>query len=335
MIGCGGFIGSHLLERLLSEGHSVAGWDLDSSRISHLISHPHFQFICGDYIPLVEEIAQKNAVVIHLAALCNPSLYNTIDEMVIQSNFQHAAKLADACASAGSHLLYFSTSEVYGRTAPGMEELPLQEDTSPLMLGSTRARRWSYSCAKQLMERYLIALEHSRGLAWTAIRPFNFIGPRMDFIPGVDGEGIPRVLACFMDAWLHQKALQLVDGGKNLRAFTWIGDAVDAVMLMIHRLPELRGQCLNIGNPRNEVSIANLASLIQNLSKEWSASIPLPRTEIVSSLSFYGPGYEDSERRMPDITKARKLLNWEPKVNLKDALRETMAWYLSHYGVQQ
>lgn len=331
VVGCGGFIGSHLVERMLAEGFSVSGWDLQSDRIAHLLDLPGMHFFQRDYSTEMEVIAANHSVVILLAALCNPSQYNTIDEQVIQSNFCNPSRLAEVCARHGSHLLYFSTSEVYGKTLPGSEELPLSESDSAMVLGPVAARRWSYACAKQLMERYLVALGHGSTLKWTVVRPFNFIGPHMDFLPGVDGEGVPRVLACFMDAWLSQRPMLLVDGGRNQRAFTWIGDAVDAMMRILSRLPHVQGQCLNLGNPTNEITIAGLAHLIQKQCADICPDLPVPACQDIRALDFYGPGYEDSDRRLPDISKARSILGWEPQVGLIEALRRTMSWYISHY----
>lgn len=343
------------MPRLLERGHEVLGWDLDSYRIEPWLLHPNFHFQKSDYSdPAAIQKIASCPVVIHLAALCNPSLYNTEDERVIQSNFTLPAKLAEACAASGSWLLYFSTSEVYGRTvrataqeqgileaktdAPSSSDRPFEaaeslvEDESPLLLGTVQTRRWSYACAKQLMERYLMALGYSQKLQWTVVRPFNFLGPRMDFIPGVDGEGIPRVMACFMDALLHGKPLQLVDGGSARRAFTWIGDAVDGVESILKHRDASIGQCFNIGNPSNEVSIQALAERMIRIYLELHPNCTtLPETSVVSGGQFYGAGYQDSDRRMPSIAKARRLLGWNPHTDLETTLRQTMEWYVGHY----
>src|SRR6185295_13872206 len=107
------------------------------------------------------------------------------------------------------------------------------EESSPYLLGPLASQRWSYACAKQLLERYIYALHKEQGLNFTLIRPFNFLGPRMDFLPGREGEGLPRVLACFTGALLDRKPLPLVDGGESRRAFLAVEEAVAALRLML------------------------------------------------------------------------------------------------------
>jgi UDP-apiose/xylose synthase len=345
LLGCGGFIGSHLLDRILSAtSWHVIGVDIQSSKIASFLSHQRFTYVnlnVYDSDAVREQVA-KCDVVISLVALCNPSLYNTIPLQVIDINFLRPYELASMCTEMGKWLIHFSTCEVYGKTIASFEsedtgdpsKTVLTEDSSPMILGPISAQRWSYACAKQLLERAIYALGFEKGLDYTIVRPFNFIGPRMDFIPGVDGEGVPRVLACFMDALLFHKPLQLVDGGVNRRAFTHIDDAVDAMMRMIDRPEAAKKQIFNIGNPANELSIAELARKMIAIYKEIRPELSHCEFEIksVSGREFYGEGYEDSDRRVPDITKARMLLGWEPGIGLDEGLRTTIASYVEQYS---
>lgn len=346
IVGCGGFVGAHLTRELLTLGIQVEGWDLDSHRIEDLLTHPLLTFHLQDYASATEcqRIASSASVVVHLAAICTPGLYNTEDERVILSNAFHPALLADACAANQTHLVYFSTSEVYGKTLAGhlqdlgeSHSLPedadlLQEDQSPLLLGPVHARRWSYAAAKQLSERYIVALGEGRNLPYSIIRPFNFLGPQMDFLPGIDGEGLPRVMACFMDALLHQRPMQLVDGGVRKRAFTWIGDAIDAIVRLLKRLPTCNKMIFNIGNPSNECTIFELAQNMSQIYQELGGELlQEEKWQSISASEFYGIGYQDSDRRLPDIRKAQQILEWTPQVNLQDTLRQTMHWYMDHY----
>jgi len=346
VIGCGGFIGSHLLRALLAADYEVEGWDLDDHRIGDLLRHPRLTFHLHDYgDPDSLAALSKHSTVIQLAALCNPSLYNTEDLRVIESNYLQPMRLAQVLAKSGTWLIYFSTSEVYGRTISsvasdvgldvsghGDSADTLHEDSTPLVLGPVGARRWSYACAKQLTERSLVALQVSDQLEWTVVRPFNFLGPAMDYIPGIDGNGVPRVLACFMDALLHGRPLELVDGGTARRCFTWIGDAVEAVMAILANHDKSLHQCFNIGTPENEISMADLAFRLHTLFCEVNR---LPVCELkqrkISGLEFYGPGYEDSDRRLPDVSKAKELLDWSASTSLDDTLRKTLQWYVTHY----
>ncbi|MBN1306466.1 MAG: NAD-dependent epimerase/dehydratase family protein, partial [Chitinispirillaceae bacterium] len=281
-----------------------------------------------------------------LAALCNPYLYTHTPIDVIESNFVNMYPLVRACSESGCRLIHFSTSEVYGRTLTGASEetgarqVPfshlLDETATPLLLGPTAAQRWCYASAKQLLERAIFAYGFERGLDYTIVRPFNFIGPRMDFIPGIDGEGVPRVLACFMNALLHGKPLRLVDGGNNRRCFTAIGDAVDAVTLILQRPQASRRRIFNIGNPANETTIAALASRMIYLYRQLrpEAADRSFTVETVASREFYGEGYEDSDRRVPVIDAITAALGWRPTIGLDEALRSAMEGFIREYGSQ-
>ncbi len=345
ILGCGGFIGSHLVDRLLDTTECrVFGIDKVSTKIARRLGHPRFTFVSAD-VSDVETVAshvRRCGTVVSLVALCNPSMYNTIPVEVIEANFAHPMLVTKLCVEHGTWLIHFSTSEVYGKTVghliDGRDELgdhpeytELNEERTPLVLGPTAAQRWSYACAKQLAERMIYAYGFERGLRYTIVRPFNFIGPRMDYIPGVDGEGIPRVLSCFMDALMRRRPLQLVNGGHARRAFTYIDDAVDGVIAMLRNRDAARNQIFNIGDPGNEVSIAELADLMIGAYRELRPDSRVQAVESVSGEKFYGPGYEDSDRRVPDIAKARELLGWKPRTGLERALRLTMAAYLEAY----
>lgn len=347
LIGCSGFVGSHLIERLLSTNeYKLFGIDLVSDKIEHLLGNSLFTFTqsnINDFANL-DQWVDRCDIIISLAAICNPAQYNTEPLSVIESNFLHPLESVKLCTEKKKRFIHFSTSEVYGKTKQGIigDELKdknheshylLSEDTTPLIMGAISAQRWSYASAKQLMERMIYAYGKEKGLDYTIIRPFNFIGSRMDYIPGIDGEGTPRVLACFMDALLFNKPVQLVDGGKNKRVFTDIEDAINAIMKVIEKPDESRQQIFNIGNPDNEITIKELAeqmvSVYYSIKKDNNATHEI---KVISSLEFYGEGYEDSDRRVPDITKAKTLLGWKPKINLKKSLHKTIFAWIEYYG---
>jgi UDP-apiose/xylose synthase len=341
VLGCGGFIGSHLVERLLScPGHRVWGIDTAPAKIAHLLSDKRFEFTCADIYHDIELLQRRIGdadVVVSLAALCNPSLYNTVPLDVIESNFTRPSAVVRLCSEAGTWLVHFSTCEVYGRTigsySGSREPEAFVEDTTPMVMGPVHAQRWSYACAKQLLERLIYAHGRERSLAYTIVRPFNFVGPRMDYVPGIDGEGVPRVVACFMDSLMFGKPLQLVDGGRSRRSFVYIDDAVDAILAILDRPANAQGEVFNIGNPDNEVSIAELARRMADLYCEISPDTRPEDIQIrsVEARDFYGEGYEDCDRRIPDITKATALLGWRPQVALDEALRLTIDAYREQY----
>lgn len=348
ILGCGGFIGSHLVDRLLSAGvWSVIGIDTVVDKVAPFLNNPRFEFVKMDATRMdaVRPFIERSDVVLNLVALCNPSLYTTIPVAVIEINYDHPVQVVRLCSELDKWLIHFSTSEVYGMTAAhvaGVDEHTadqvLREDETPLILGSVRAQRWCYAAAKQLLERMLFAYGFQKGLRYTVVRPFNFIGPRMDFIPGVDGDGVPRVIACFMDALMSGKPLKLVDGGTNRRVFTYIDDAIDALVAILEqgqKSPgQVMGQVFNIGNPANETSIAGLAKKMSYIYRSISTAneAGTSATEYVSGKTFYGEGYEDSDRRVPDITKAQSLLGWSPRVGLDEALEKTVRSYKVQYG---
>lgn len=330
LVGCGGFIGSHLLQALLERTRwKIFGVDLDSYRIQQHLDNPRFEFLCADLgLPEVVERIAKYPVVVNLAAICTPGRYMAEAAEVIRSNYDHPAALADACAKSGSWLIHFSTSEIYGKTAA--DSGTLDEDETEIILGPVTASRWSYATAKLLTERYMAGLPQ---LNWTVVRPFNFVGPFMDFMPGVDGEGIPRVLANFSSALVRGETLKLVNGGVAKRCFTSVHDAVDFMFCLFENAPKALGQAFNVGNADNEVSIAELSQMmrlvyaqVKGISEKEVAGI-----EEVSGEAYYGKGYEDSLRRLPSVVKAKDLLGFQAKIPLKAALEESLSWFEEHY----
>lgn len=340
--GCSGFIGSHILKRLLSTSdYHIYGIDISESKIRHLINNESFTF-CNHSITDTEKmknILSQCGTVVSLAALCNPSLYNTKPIDVITINFTNALEIIKMCCEYKCRLIQFSTCEVYGKTLAGLsggkkpDDYILKEDQTNLIMGPVSTQRWSYASAKQLLERIIYAYGFEYGLNYTIVRPFNFIGPKMDYIPGSDGEGTPRVLACFMKSLLYNKPLRLVDGGLNRRCFTFIKDAVDAFVRILEN-PEISNQqTFNIGNPKNEIAIKDLAYLMIELYEQIAPRGSFSAgTEVISSLEFYGKGYEDSDRRVPDISKIQNMLGWKPETDLRKALLITIEHYIRKYG---
>ena len=332
VVGCGGFIGSHLLKAILERTcWRVFGVDLDSYRIQEYLANERFEFLSADLADsaVVERIAQC-PVVVNLAAICTPGRYMAEAVEVIRSNYDHPRALADACAKSGSWLIHFSTSEIYGRTAANSGALV--EDESEIVLGPVVASRWSYATAKLLTERYLAGLSN---LEWTVVRPFNFVGPFMDFMPGIDGEGLPRVLANFSTALVRGDTLKLVNDGVAKRCFTSIHDAVDFMFCLFANADKGIGQAFNVGNANNEVSIAELAQQMRSVyaSVKGVPESDVSGVETVSGEDYYGKGYDDSLRRLPSVEKAERLLGFKAKIPLQAALEESLRWFVGHYAL--
>ncbi|MDJ0947510.1 MAG: NAD-dependent epimerase/dehydratase family protein [Alphaproteobacteria bacterium] len=348
VIGCGGYIGSHLLEAVLPRTQiEVFGADPITSKIEDLLAAPNLRVHRG-YLrqhetldTLEEEISSADAV-INLAAICNPAEYNTRPLDVIYSNFLDSYPLVEMCSKHKAWLIHFSTSEVYGRTIasylgenryddPALYEL--DESTTPLIMGPIQNQRWSYACAKQLLERFIYAHYADHGLPFTIVRPLNFFGPRMDYIPGRDGEGTPRVLACFMAALMDGQPMQLVDGGHARRTIVSIHDAINATLRILENADRAQGVIFNVGNRNNEVTMAELAEHMRRIYAEVAGDDAYRNhpIEVVSADDFYGEGYEDCDRRMPHLERAETLLGWKPVLTLEETLRETVDYYYDHY----
>lgn len=336
VLGAGGFLGSHLVPALVERfGCAVDAVDVDFHKLSD--QDPRVRRIEAriEEPGLAQNIANQADVVVSLTALCTPALYNSAPLEVIDANYTHLLPLVEACAKSGAHLVHFSTSEVYGRMAldaSGSRTAAMSEDSTGFFLGPLSRERWTYACAKQLLERVIWAHGHHGDLAFTIVRPFNVIGPRMDFVPGVDGDGIPRVLASFMSALLRGEELLLVEGGRQRRTFLAVEELVEAVCRIVERAAACRGQVLNLGNPANDVTIRELGHM---LARVFAGVVPQARAarfREVSAEELYGAGYDDSEERIPDIDRARALLQWEPRLRLSEMLPEIVRAYVAEYG---
>ncbi|WP_027132983.1 NAD-dependent epimerase/dehydratase family protein [Geminicoccus roseus] len=348
ILGCGGFVGSHLLDNLLrDESYLIEGWDPEDRKIRQHLDNPRFTLHrsianAPEALVEVERAIRECDVVVNLAAICNPADYNTRPLSVIRANLFEVYPIVELCAKYKRWLVSFSTSETYGRTIASYlpagtyddpELYELREDETPLIMGPIRNQRWTYACAKQMTERLIYAHHDEEGLPFTIIRPLNFFGPRMDYIPTRDGDGVPRVLACFMAALLSGEPMQLVDGGQARRTIVSIYEAVDAIRRVLERPETSQNQIFNIGNPNNEVTIAELADAMRRTYARITGDARYNDHPIVVTTAdaFYGAGYEDCDRRMPDISKAERLLGWVPRMSLAEVLYGTMQSYHDTY----
>jgi nucleoside-diphosphate-sugar epimerase len=333
----------------MNRGHSVTGVDTHSDKTQDIIGCPGFDYIhqdirhAGGYL---DELVQEADLVIDLIAHANPGIYVKRPLDVFRLNFNENLKIAQACVTHGKRLIQFSSCEVYGKTvAASMPEnlkdpedpclATFSEDFTDFILGPVVKHRWIYSCAKQLLERVLHAHGLEDGLNYTIIRPFNFIGPKIDYLPGETDGGIPRVFSYFMEALLRGTQMQLVNGGTNRRCYTYIDDAVECMARIVENPGGVCDrQIFNIGSPDNEISIRRMAELMCEIYAEKfpNLNVPLPGIVAVTEEAFYGKGYEDSDRRIPDITKARTLLGWEPHYGLREMLEKSMAYYVTEHA---
>ncbi len=191
------------------------------------------------------------------------------------------------------------------------------------MLGPISKQRWIYSCSKQLMDRVIWAYGSEGRLDFTLFRPFNWIGAGLDNIH-TPKEGSSRVITQFFGHIVRGEEIKLVDGGTQKRAFTYIDDGVDALMKIIdNRNGIATGKIYNVGNPRNNFSVRELATMMIDLAlkyPEYREQAKQVKMVDISSGTYYGAGYQDVQNRVPKIENTRAELDWEPKVNMEQAL---------------
>ena len=335
ILGAGGFIGSHLVPALaLRPGARIVAVDVDFDKLPPGL--PEVERIQASIRDpgILDAITARADLVISLTALCNPALYNTRPLEVIDAAYTDLVPLVKLCAERKRRLIHLSTCEVYGRRALRADGRPsrcMDEDRTALCLGPIHRERWTYAAAKQLLERVIWAYGRHHGLEFTVVRPFNVIGPRMDFIPGVDGQGIPRVLAAFMHALLTGGDLVLVDGGRQRRSFLYVDEFVNALLRIIDRPDPCQGQIINLGNDKNDVSIRALAGKMVSAFRAQRPGASAPRLRTRTAAAFYGAGYEDSVVRIPSMAKAARLLDWRPHISLTQMLPPIVADYLARY----
>ena len=347
LLGAGGFIGVNLTERLLADGvHEVTSVDIFDDKLSE-IEHPKLNYMHLDICKEDEELEKQiiaHDLIVDLVAFANPALYVEDPLGVFELNFTENLKIVELCSKHEKRIVQFSTCEVYGRTAastvgwdPAENPMPFVEAETPLIMGPVKNHRWIYACAKQLLERVLHAYGIQKGLNYSIIRPFNFVGPRIDYLPS-EQSGNPRVFSHFMNALLYGTPMKLVDGGTNFRAYTYIDAAVDCIVRI---LENPNGNCdrqiFNIGKPDNEVTIAEMAELMKEVFNEHFREEGDPDPEIisVSAEEFYGKGYEDCDRRIADISKAQSLLGWEPQYDTREGIRKTMEYFVEKHRAKQ
>jgi len=314
--GGAGFIGSHLAEALLEAGHEVDVIDNLSTgsirNIGHLKAHPKFKYVIDTLTnePLLAELIDRNDVVFHFAAAVGVKLIVEQPVHTIETNV-HGTEVVLKHANKKKKLVFIaSTSEVYGKSL----DVPFREDAD-LVMGATAKHRWAYACSKAIDEFLALAYWKERKLPVIIVRFFNTVGPRQTGQYGM-------VLPSFVQQALAGQPITVFGDGTQQRSFTYIGDVVGCLLKLVKE-PKAIGQVFNIGNGA-EVSILRLAELVKEQTKSKSEIVFVPYDKA------YEEGFEDMPRRVPDLTKIRSLIGYEPKVQLDEIIARVIEYFHHH-----
>jgi UDP-glucose 4-epimerase len=309
--GGAGYIGSHLVDRLVHLGHEVAVIDdLSTGNLANLTAvRGDIRFVEATILDadITDALVADADIVFHLAAAVGVGhiIEQPLRSLVI--NTKGAENVIAACVKHDRKLLLASTSEIYGKTA----KMPMSEDDDRV-LGSTTIARWGYSTAKAIDEH--LALAHAEhGLRMSIVRYFNSYGPRLD------PRGYGSVVANLMRQAIDNEPLTVHGDGSQTRCFTYVDDTVEGTL---RAALDLRGEgkIFNVGND-HETSIVDLATTIIAMTGSSST------VQHVSYEQRFGKGFEDTKRRIPDVQRARTLLDFDAGVSLQDGLQRTLAWW--------
>jgi UDP-glucose 4-epimerase len=316
--GGAGFIGSHLVEALLREGHQVVVIDdLSTGQPRNLADVAHSPSLYSHWTSILEDerlqdLVDEVDVVYHLAAAVGVRLILERPVETIETNILGTDRILRCAAKAQKKVLIASTSEVYGKN----DRVPLREDDDGV-LGPTSKSRWSYACSKAIDEFLGLAYYQNKGLPVVIVRYFNTVGPRQT---GRYGMVVPR----FVQQALAGEAMTVYGDGNQSRSFTDVADAVRATLALSHH-PGAVGAVFNIGNG-HEITINDLAQRVKIRTASASDIIHVPYEHA------YSEGFEDLRRRVPDIGKLRRLIGFAPEYDLDATLDKVIRYYRDGHG---
>ncbi len=310
--GGAGFIGSHLAEAYLARGDEV--WildDLSTGRIrnvEHLRDRPKFHYLVETVmnVPVLAESIDRVDAVIHLAAAVGVRLIVESPVNTIETNIKGTENVLMLASKKKKKVFIASTSEVYGKSA----RLPFKEDDD-LVLGPTTKGRWSYACSKALDEFLAVAYWKERKLPVVIARLFNTVGPRQTGRYGM-------VIPTFVRQALSGSPITVFGDGTQSRSFTYVSDVVSAILGLVDS-DQAVGQVFNIGNGK-EITILDLANLVKGVTGSSSQIVTIPYDQA------YEEGFEDMPRRVPDISKIRKAIGYEPTLGIRAILEKVVEY---------
>ncbi len=310
--GGAGFIGSHLSDKLVGEGHKVTILDDLSTgkveNVKHLEANPNFQLVVGTILNefLVDKLAERCDAIFHLAAAVGVELIVNHPLESLTTNIKGSEIVLDMAHRYHKKVLITSTSEIYGKNTQG----PLKEDQDRI-LGSPLKSRWSYSTAKAVDEILAYVYWKEKNVPTSIVRLFNTVGPRQS---GAYGMVVPR----FVKQALENKDITVYGSGKQSRCFLHVKDVVDTLPKVIEN-PKAYGQVFNIGS-QEEITIEGLAEKVIGITGSRSKIVRIPYEKA------YEEGFEDMEKRVPDTTKIRNLTGFKPTADLKSIIEDVVRY---------
>lgn len=309
--GAAGFVGSHLVDALLAAGNEVVGFDMaqpgETRNLELAKTNSRFTYVQGDIRDLGslrEAFTSDIEIVFHLASVVGISKYIADPFLLVDISVGGTRNVAALALEYGTHIVFSSTSEVYGRNP----KIPWAEDDDRV-LGSTTVDRWVYSTAKATCEHMLFGLHRMKGAPVTVVRYFNVYGPRQNPI-FVISQSIHKVL--------NGEQPLVYDGGDQTRCFTYVEDAVRGT-IMAASSEQGNGEIFNIGNSA-EITVREAVELVIKYSGKDISWEPL------DTKSHYGKTYEDIGRRVPNVQKAKNMLGWEILISHEAGIRRTVEW---------
>ncbi len=339
ILGVNGFIGSHLIGRILRDTNwEVYGMDLSTHKITEHMGHERFHFVEGDITiskEWIEYHVKKCDVVLPLVAIATPKMYVQNPLRVFELDFEENLRVVRQCVKYKKRIVFPSTSEVYGM-CPDAE---FDEHTSPLVTGPVPMDRWIYSTSKQLLDRVIWAYGWQEGLRFTLFRPFNFMGPKLDSL-NTAKEGSSRLVTQFVWNLIQGEPLKLVDGGAQRRCFIDVEDAMDGLMAILENKDgKAEKGIFNIGNPKNDHSVREVAEMLRALwdvhPKRKELGVALSPIVETSSGDFYGKGYQDVLTRTPAIKRMQDTFGFDPKMGMKESLSKSLDFFLKEYEAME
>ncbi len=313
--GGAGFIGSHLAEAILDRGHEVYLIDnLSTGRLENIEGikkNPRCHVVIDSVLNggVMNELAGKCDEIYHLAAAVGVRLIMENPVETIETNVSGTEVVLTMANLFKRKVLITSTSEVYGKAMDIKDGGGTLSEENDLLMGPTSKRRWAYACSKALDEFLALAYHDAKGLPVIITRLFNTVGPRQTGRYGM-------VIPTFVKSALLGKPLGVFGSGNQSRSFTHVADVVGA-MVALMECPDAIGQIVNIGSGE-EITINELAQKIIASTRSGSTIEHIPYERV------YGPGFEDMERRCPDLTKIRGLIGYVPKRNIDDIIRSVI-----------